>query len=167
MNSTFNDSYYELHKNRLNNIFINHAINAADNSDGGPFGAIITKNDSIISIGNNKVTVLNDPTAHAEIVAIREACKELNTFNLQDCTLYTSCEPCPMCLSAIYWSRINTVYYANTRHDAADIGFDDNEIYKEFEKSNKDKNINLIHLNNTSALNTFKRWKNNVNKISY
>ena len=90
MNSTFNNSYYELHKNRLNNIFINHAINAADNSDGGPFGAIITKNDSIISIGNNKVTVLNDPTAHAEIVAIREACKELNTFNLQDCTLYTS-----------------------------------------------------------------------------
>ena len=101
----------------------------------GPFGAVIVKDGKIIAEGSNKVTLTNDPTAHGEIVAIREACKKLNNFNLSGCELYSSCEPCPMCLSACYWSRIDKIYYANTREDAKKIDFDDSLIYSEFQKN--------------------------------
>ena len=146
---------------------MNIAIEEANNSDGGPFGAVIIKNKEIISKGNNKVTILNDPTAHAEIVAIRNACNKLNTFTLEDCVLYTSCEPCPMCLSAIYWSRINTVYFANTCSDAASINFDDKEIYEELLKKIDERKINMYHINDTNAYDTFTKWKNNTDKINY
>lgn len=151
-----------------NNYFMKQAINMSNSSDGGPFGAIIVnKNNEIISYGNNKVTVDNDPTAHAEIIAIRNACKNINNFSLKDCTIYTSCEPCPMCLSAIYWARIEKIYYANTRKDAADIGFSDDFIYNEFNKDLNDRSIEIKQIKNTNALETFDKWKNNNNKIDY
>lgn len=150
------------------NYFMKQAINMSNSSDGGPFGAIIVnKNKEIISYGNNKVTVDNDPTAHAEIIAIRNACKNINNFSLKDCTIYTSCEPCPMCLSAIYWARIEKIYYANTRKDAADIGFSDDFIYNEFNKDLNDRSIEIKQIKNTNALETFDKWKNNNNKIDY
>ena len=112
-------------------------------SDGGHFGCVIVKDSKIIAEGSNKVTSLKDPTAHGEIVAIREACRKLNTFNLSGCELYSSCEPCPMCLSAIYWSHINIVYYANNRDDAKKIDFDDSMIYSEINKEAKDRKIKM------------------------
>ena len=118
-----------------NNNFMLRAIELSidsANKTGGPFGCVIVKNNKIIGEGSNKVTLSNDPTAHAEIVAIREACQKLNTFNLSGCDLYSSCEPCPMCLSAIYWSHIDNIFYANTRDDAKEINFDDSLIYSEF-----------------------------------
>ena len=124
--------------------FMLRAIELSINSakkDGGPFGCVITKNGTIISEGSNRVTSSNDPTAHAEIVAIREACKKLNTFNLSGCDLYSSCEPCPMCLSAIYWSHIDNIFYANNRNDAKKINFDDSLIYSEIKKEFKDRKI--------------------------
>ncbi len=105
--------------------------NGVRNNEGGPFGCIIVKDDTIVGRGNNKVTSSNDPTAHAEVVAIRDACKNLGTFQLEGCEIYTSCEPCPMCLGAIYWARPKVVYFANSRQDAANIGFDDSMIYEE------------------------------------
>jgi len=107
------------------------------NKNGGPFGCVIVKNNKVIAKGSNKVTSTNDPTAHGEIVAIREACKKLNNFNLNGSELYSTCEPCPMCLSAIYWARISKIYYANTREDAQKIDFDDSLIYSEFKKKLK------------------------------
>tara|TARA_B110000858_G_scaffold158220_1_gene181300 strand:- start:1168 stop:1668 length:501 start_codon:yes stop_codon:yes gene_type:complete len=163
----FLDEYNKLKKKKLNNYFMNKAIDNSNNSDGGPFGAVITKDDKLVSNGNNKVTIDNDPTAHAEIVAIRNACNELNTFNLNNCVLYTSCEPCPMCLSAIYWSRIDTVYYANTRKDAASIDFDDQKIYDEISKNIQDREVKMIKIENTNAYQTFQNWKNNIDKIHY
>ena len=163
----FLDEYNKLKKKKLNNYFMNKAIENSNNSDGGPFGAVITKDDKLVSNGNNKVTIDNDPTAHAEIVAIRNACNELNTFNLNNCVLYTSCEPCPMCLSAIYWSRIDTVYYANTRKDAASIDFDDQKIYDEISKNIQDREVKMIKIENTNAYQTFQNWKNNIDKIHY
>ena len=112
-------------------------------SKGGPFGCVVVKNNKIIAEGHNQVTANNDPTAHAEIVAIRNACKKLNTFVLSGCELYSSCEPCPMCLSAIYWSHIERVYYGNSRQDAAKIEFDDKLIYDELNKSIHDRKIPL------------------------
>ena len=165
--SEFVNEYHKYKNNKINTFFMNKAIENSNNSNGGPFGAIITKDNEIISNGCNKVTVDNDPTAHAEIVAIRNACKELNTFNLNDCVLYTSCEPCPMCLSAIYWSRINTVYYANTRQDAASIDFDDQIIYDEISKNIQDRKIEMIKIQNTNAYQTFENWKNNIDKTHY
>ena len=121
----------------MKNKFMQRAIELSIesiNSGGGPFGSVIVKDEKIISEGMNRVTVDNDPTSHGEIVAIRNACKKLNTFNLSNCSLYSSCEPCPMCMSAIYWSRIGKVYYANTRDDAKKINFDDSLIYSEIPK---------------------------------
>lgn len=165
--SEFVKEYHKLKENKDNIKFMKMAIQNSNNSDGGPFGAVITKNNKIIANGNNKVTVNNDPTAHAEIVAIRNACKELNDFNLSECVLYTSCEPCPMCLSAIYWSRIPVVYYANTRQDAASIDFDDQKIYDEISKKIEDREVKMIHIENTNAYKTFQNWKNNLNKVHY
>ncbi len=118
-----------------------------ENDEGGPFGCVIVKDDKIIGRGNNKVTSTNDPTAHAEIIAIREACKHLNSFQLEDCEIYTSCEPCPMCLGAIYWARPKVIYYGNTRKDAAKIGFDDSMIYDEISSElSKQKNPGYQYL---------------------
>jgi tRNA(Arg) A34 adenosine deaminase TadA len=135
---------------------------------GGPFGAIITdKNDNIIGKGHNRVTMDNDPTQHAEIVAIRNACSYLKDFQLSGCSLYTSCEPCPMCLSAIYWSRIDTIYYANSRKDAQDIGFDDDFIYEEIKKENKERKIVMNKMSNDYSEIAFREWKNKTDKKEY
>ena len=137
------------------------------NGTGGPFGCVIVKDDKIIAEGSNKVTFSNDPTAHAEIVAIREACKKLNTFNLSGCDLYASCEPCPMCLSAIYWSHVNNIFYANTREDAKKINFDDSFIYSEVKKDITERKIKMIQMNRDEALEAFKIWENKEDKIKY
>ncbi len=136
-------------------------------SGGGPFGSVIIKNNEIISEGMNRVTKNNDPTAHGEIVAIRNACKNLNDFSLKGCELYTSCEPCPMCLSAIYWSRVDKIYYANTRDDAKKIDFDDSLIYSELTKKIKERKIPTTQLMRDEALQGFKLWKNTENKVKY
>ena len=136
-------------------------------TNGGPFGCIIVKDNKIISEGFNKVTSTNDPTAHGEIVAIREACLKLNTFNLSGCELYTSCEPCPMCLSAIYWSHIDKIFYANTRNDAKNIDFDDSFIYSEINKKIEDRKIQMTQMLRDEALKAFKIWDNKVDKIKY
>lgn len=136
-----------------------NAENGIKNNEGGPFGAVILdKSGNIISNGNNMVLKNNDPTAHAEIVAIRNACKKLNTFDLSNLILYTSCEPCPMCLSAIIWSNIKTVYYACSKEDAAEIGFRDNDIY-DFIKG-KNKMLNLTQIDRDECIKTFEEYKN-------
>ena len=137
------------------------------NSGGGPFGSVIAKGDKIISEGMNRVTVNNDPTAHGEITAIRQACKKLNTFDLNGYELYTNCEPCPMCLSAIYWSHINKVYYANTRDDAHKIDFLDPIIYTELQKSNEEKKIQMVQMMRAEGLKAFEIWDKKVDKIKY
>ena len=139
----------------MKNKFMQRAIELSIesiNSGGGPFGSVIVKDEKIISEGMNRVTVDNDPTSHGEIVAIRNACKKLNTFNLSNCSLYSSCEPCPMCMSAIYWSRIGKVYYANTRDDAKKINFDDSLIYSEIPKKNEDKKISMKQIGSNGGL---------------
>ena len=142
------------------------SINSA-NETGGPFGCVIVKEDKIIAEGFNKVTFSNDPTAHAEIVAIREACKKLNTFNLSGCDLYASCEPCPMCLSAIYWSHVDNIFYANTREDAKKINFDDSLIYSEISKKNEDRKIPIKQILIDEALEAFEIWDKKTDKIEY
>ena len=137
------------------------------NTIGGPFGSVIVKDSNIIAEGSNKVTYSNDPTAHGEIVAIREACKKLNTFDLSGCEIYTSCEPCPMCLSAIYWSRLDKIYYANTREDAKKIDFDDSFIYLEIPKKIGDRKIKMTQMLRDEALKAFEIWDKKVDKIKY
>ena len=137
------------------------------NSGGGPFGCVIVKNDKIISEGSNKVTSSNDPTAHGEIVAIREACKKINNFSLSGCELYSTCEPCPMCLSAIYWARIDKIYYANTRKDAQKIDFDDSLIYSEFKKSIAERKIPMIQMMRKEAIKAFELWDKKSDKVKY
>ena len=140
---------------------------SSTNATGGPFGCVIVKDDKIIAEGSNKVTFSNDPTAHAEIVAIREACKKLNIFNLSGCDLYASCEPCPMCLSAIYWSHVNNIFYANTREDAKKINFDDSLIYSEISKKNEDRKIPIKQMLRDEALKAFEIWDKKADKIEY
>ena len=151
--------------------FMNEAItlsqNGVRNNEGGPFGCIIVKDDVIVGRGNNKVTSSNDPTAHAEVVAIRDACKNLNTFQLDGCEVYTSCEPCPMCLGAIYWARPKVVYFANKREDAANIGFDDSMIYDELICEHAARKIPIACLGREEALKVFEQWKNKTDKIEY
>ena len=134
---------------------------------GGPFGCVIVRRGEIVARGNNRVTSTNDPTAHAEVTAIREACRDLGTFQLTDCELYTSCEPCPMCLAAIYWARIPTVYYGNTRGDAAAIGFDDDFIYQQIPLPPEKRTIKMEPLMRDVAQATFKAWAEKVDKITY
>jgi tRNA(Arg) A34 adenosine deaminase TadA len=136
-------------------------------NNGGPFGCVIVKNNKIISEGVNGVTQNNDPTAHAEIVAIRNACKKLNTFDLSGCELYTSCEPCPMCLSAIYWSHIDLVYYGNSRENAAEIQFDDKFIYDEMKKDINERKIPLKQILKDEAIKAFDLWAETENKTKY
>ena len=134
---------------------------------GGPFGAVIVKDGKIIASASNQVTLNNDPTAHAEIQAIRKACKKLKTFDLSDCKLYTSCEPCPMCLSAIYWARINQYYFANNKQDAGKIGFDDAFIYSELKKPSGQRSIQQKQILREEALVVFEKWENKVDKVEY
>ena len=152
------------------NFFMMRAIELSIESaktKGGPFGSVIVKDNKIIAEGSNQVTINNDPTAHGEIVAIRSACQKLNTFNLSGCDLYSSCEPCPMCLSAIYWSRIENVFYANTRIDAKRIDFDDSFIYSEINKDLENRKIKMHQMHRDEALEAFKIWENKENKIKY
>ncbi len=136
-------------------------------SVGGPFGAVIVKNGKIIAKGNNQVTKLNDPTAHAEIVAIRNACVALNEFQLTDCDIYCSCEPCPMCFGAIYWARPKRVFFAATRFDAANAGFDDDFIYKELDINIENRSIQTINLMNDEARAVLEKWSGLEKKIPY
>lgn len=136
-------------------------------NEGGPFGAVIVKAGEIIAQGNNQVTSENDPTMHAEIVAIRRACKKLDTFDLTGCTLYTSCEPCPMCLGAIYWAHLDKVYYANTKDDAAEIGFDDKFIYEELNLDKDKRKLPMQKISQEQAIQVFKKWKLKEDKIEY
>ena len=136
-------------------------------NNGGPFGCIIVKENKIIAEGVNRVTFNNDPTAHAEIIAIRNACKKLNTFNLEKCELYTSCEPCPMCLSAIYWSHIDKIYYGNSRLDASKIGFDDDFIYNELNKDLSSRKIQMKQISQKEAKKAFLDWDKKIDKVEY
>ena len=138
-----------------------------EDGKGGPFGCVIVKNNEIIGKGYNSVTTYNDPTAHAEIVAIRDACNVLKHFQLTGCELYTSCEPCPMCLGAIYWARPSVVYFANTRQDATDIGFDDSFIYDELNIAFADRTIQTMHLESKDAMKVFQEWRRKADKIVY
>jgi len=151
--------------------FMTRAIELAKNgvemNAGGPFGCVVVKNGEIVGEGNNRVTSSNDPTAHAEIVAIRNACDHLSSFQLEGCSIYTSCEPCPMCLGAIYWARPEQVFYACNRRDAAEIGFDDDFIYEELAKHNGERQLELTSLMRDEALEVFGQWAAKPDKIEY
>jgi len=137
------------------------------NNTGGPFGAVIVRDGEIIATGTNSVTNKNDPTAHAEVEAIRNACEKLQTFQLDDCEIYTSCEPCPMCLGAIYWSRPKAVYYGNTKKDAAKINFDDQFIYDELDLPLTQRNLKMTQLLPEEAIEAFELWKTSLEKVEY
>lgn len=151
--------------------FMSEAVKAAlkgmSNNEGGPFGCIIVKDGEIIGRGNNKVTSTNDPTAHAEVTAIRDACKNLESFQLDGCIMYTSCEPCPMCLGAIYWARPNSVFYGSNQKDAANIGFDDEFIYKEINLPHQKRSIPFEQIGREIALEPFIKWSKKQDKIEY
>ena len=138
---------------------------------GGPFGAVVVKNSVVVGVGNNQVLKNNDPTAHAEVTAIRDACKNLNTYDLTDCELYTSCYPCPMCLSAIIWANIKTVYYGNTKEDAADVGFRDDMIYKLIQNMSDENStsdiLKCIPLDRQQTIETFNTFKSKTDKTIY
>ncbi len=134
---------------------------------GGPFGAVVVRKGKVVGRGWNQVTSGNDPTAHAEVTAIRDACKRLKTFQLTDCELYTSCEPCPMCLSAIYWARLKRVYFGNTRKDAARIDFDDDFLYREVSLPISKRKLPMRQLMRDEALTAFKEWQSKSDKIRY
>jgi tRNA(Arg) A34 adenosine deaminase TadA len=152
-------------------LFIRKAIKLAlenvQTGKGGPFAALIVKDNNIIASGTNLVTSLNDPTAHAEIIAIREACKILGSFQLEGCEMYSSCEPCPMCLGAIYWARLAKIFIASIMKDAADVGFDDAFIYSEFSKQISERKIPMVLIPQNEALAVFKEWKEKRDKIRY
>ena len=139
----------------------------SEKSEGGPFGCVVVKGDEIIGRGNNKVLLTNDPTAHAEVVAIRDACKHLGSFQLEGCEIYTSCEPCPMCLGAIYWARPRAIFYANNREDAAKIGFDDSMIYDEMCCGIQERKIPMRSLGREEAIKVFEEWHLNERKDLY
>jgi guanine deaminase len=155
----------------MNKKFMREAIRLSiqmmRRGQGGPFGAAVVRDGRIVGRGWNQVTSANDPTAHAEIVAIREACKRLRTFQLDDCDLYTSCEPCPMCLSAIYWARLGNVFYANTRRDAAKIDFDDDFIYREVALPIRERTLKMKQILHDEALAAFAEWQRKPDKIPY
>lgn len=151
--------------------FMRMAIELAESNvkqgQGGPFGAVIVKDGMVVARSANKVVPLNDPTAHAEVSAIRLACQELGTYSLEGCVIYTSCEPCPMCLGAIYWARINHIYYANTKADAAAIGFDDQFIYEELEQPMSNRKLPVVQLLRNEAQEAFRLWETSDKKTEY
>jgi len=152
-------------------MFMQRAIELArlgvEQNVGGPFGCVVVRDGEIVGEGNNRVTSLNDPTAHAEVIAIREACEKLASFQLDGCTIYTSCEPCPMCLGAIYWARPDRILYAATREDAAAIGFDDEFIYQELAKTNETREYSLENLMSEEARAVFREWSAKADKVEY
>lgn len=154
-----------------NNKYMDYAVELAqrgmDANEGGPFGCVIVREGEIIGEGFNRVLANHDPTAHAEIVAIRHACKHMGIFSLEGCELYTTCEPCPMCLSAIYWARIPTVYFAATRQDAAKIGFDDHVIYQELEKPMDQRSVAMHQMSRTGIEDVFTQWVAKKDKTLY
>jgi tRNA(Arg) A34 adenosine deaminase TadA len=143
------------------------SLKSVRSGKGGPFGAVVVKDGEIIASGHNQVTSTNDPTAHAEVVAIREACKVLRSFQLTGCELYTSCEPCPMCMGAIYWARPDRVYYANTKADAAKIGFDDQFIYDELDLLISKRQLPITQIMRDEALIAFQEWTDKADKVEY
>ncbi len=154
----------------MNNTFLKQAIDLAVENvrrDGGPFAALVVKDGIVISTGTNQVTRTNDPTAHAEIVAIREACRVLGDFQLAGCCIYTSCEPCPMCLGAIYWARPSQVFYAATQEDAGAAGFDDNFIYKDIALPPGERAIPMIRVAEQNATRPFEEWATKTGRVKY
>lgn len=152
------------------NKFMRMAIELSKESvakGGGPFGAVIVRDGQVIATGSNSVTILNDPTAHAEVSAIRAACQAVGGFNLKGCEIYSSCEPCPMCLSAIYWAGIDRIYYANNRGDAAEIGFDDAFIYDQIPLAPTERNIPSLPLMQAEGLEAFRLWTEKEDKVEY
>ncbi|WP_299396510.1 nucleoside deaminase [uncultured Gelidibacter sp.] len=154
-------------KNKFMLEAVNAALKGMDNNEGGPFGCVVVKDGKIVGRGNNKVTSNNDPTAHAEVMAIRDACNNLNTFQLDGCEIYTSCEPCPMCFGAIYWARPDKVYYGCSQKDAADIDFDDEFIYKEIELPYANRSIPFEQFARDIALEPFQKWREKDDKTVY
>jgi tRNA(Arg) A34 adenosine deaminase TadA len=148
-------------------LAIELARRGVEANDGGPFGCVVVKDGRVIGEGNNRVTSTNDPTAHAEIVAIRNACARLNSFQLDGCVVYTSCEPCPMCLGAIYWARPAAIFYAGTRDDAAAAGFDDELFYRELELPNEDRKLSMQQIMRDEARTAFRAWIEKEDKIRY
>ena len=157
---------YSLEDQKFMQMAIELSIENID-SGGGPFGAIIVRDGELIAEGANRVVPNNDPTAHAEVVAIRNACEKLNTFDLKGCTVYTSCEPCPMCLSALYWAGIERICYANTKRDAAAIEFDDSFIYDQLRLDYDRRSIHCEHFMRNEALAAFVKWQNKIDKVEY
>jgi guanine deaminase len=155
----------------MNNVFmqeaIRHAVENVRSGNGGPFAAVVVKNGRIIASGTNRVTSSNDPTAHAEVTAIREACRALGAFQLTGCEIYTSCEPCPMCLGAIYWARPDRVYFAATASDAADAGFDDSFIYEELQRPHAERRIPFETMMREAGLEPFRAWMQKEDRIRY
>jgi tRNA(Arg) A34 adenosine deaminase TadA len=156
---------------QMQNPFLLRAIELAVNNvihhQGGPFGAVVVRNGEIVAEGTNLVTANNDPTAHAEIVAIRKACQHFGSFELKGCDVYTSCEPCPMCLAAIYWSRANRIVYAADRQDAAAAGFDDDFLYRELSLPLGERSLPIEQLHRKEAIAAFEAWRNDYGKIRY
>ena len=153
-------------KEKYMRLAIEKSLSSIDNG-GGPFGSVIVKDGEVIAAASNSVTIDNDPTAHAEVNAIRMACRKLGTFDLSGCEIYASCEPCPMCLAAIYWARIDRLYYANTKADADKIGFSDNFIYEEFEKPEEERKIKTKTMLRNESLRAFKKWEEKIDKTEY
>jgi guanine deaminase len=155
----------------MSNAFMARAIELSienvRSGRGGPFGAVVVKGGKIVAEGANNVTATNDPTAHAEIIAIREACSKLGAFELTGCDIYTSCEPCPMCLGAIYWARPDRVYFGNTAGDAANAGFDDSLIYSEIPQPHSQRKIPMIQMMRDEAIEAFRVWAKQANKVPY
>ena len=155
-----------MHKEFLQQA-IDLAVETAESGQGGPYGAVIVKDGQLIAASGNKVTSNIDPTAHAEVMAIRLACKKLNDFKLPGCILYSSCEPCPMCLGAIYWARLAKVYFACSRHDAAAANFDDSFIYDEISVLPHERSIPMLHVNLPNAMQPFNVWAEKSDKVLY
>jgi guanine deaminase len=155
----------------MNNLFMERAIQLAvenvRSGQGGPFGAVIVKEGNTVAEGANQVTATNDPTAHAEVLAIRQACRKLGLFELKGCELYTSCEPCPMCLGAIYWTRLSRVYYGSRAADASQAGFDDSFIYREIAQPHPERGIPMVEMMREEALAAFRAWQEKADKIRY
>ncbi|UII34253.1 nucleoside deaminase [Fulvivirga ulvae] len=154
-------------KNEMMREAIRLSIENVETGNGGPFGAVVVKDGKIIARGSNQVTSTNDPTAHAEVVAIRKACEVLGSFQLEGCEIYTSCEPCPMCLGAIYWARPDKIYYANTKSDAADINFDDQFIYEELDRPVSERKLFTEQMLRDEAIVAFQKWSESSGKIEY
>ena len=154
-------------ENRFMARAIQLSMSNVQSRGGGPFGAVVVKGGEIVGEGANQVTLANDPTAHAEVVAIRAACRKLGTFDLEGCEIYSSCEPCPMCLGAIYWARLSRIYFANGHDDASKIGFDDSMIYRELAQPAAERKIPMVQMMRDEALAAFRAWENKPNKVEY